>query len=130
MPTVAADAPSVVARPQLWRITDRATFAALRRHGRRTRRGPLTVTYLSPTPGQPSTPPRAGFAVGKATGGAVVRNRVRRRLRAALRELLVTDRLPEGTYLLGATAEVAHLPWATLVATVAEAVQASTDGPA
>jgi ribonuclease P protein component len=130
MPTVAADAPSVVARPQLWRITDRATFAALRRQGRRTRRGPLSVTYLPPTPGRPTSPPRAGFAVGKATGGAVVRNRVRRRLRAALRELLVTDRLPAGTYLLGATAEVAHLPWSTLVATVAEAVQASTDGPA
>jgi ribonuclease P protein component len=129
MPTVAADAPSVVARPQLWRITDRTTFAALRRHGRRTRRGPLTLTYLAPAADAPTTPPRAGFAIGKATGGAVVRNRVRRRLRAALRELLVTDRLPAGTYLLGATAEVAHLPWSTLVATVAEAVRAGTDGP-
>jgi RNase P protein component len=45
----------------------------------------------------------------------VVRNRVRRRLRAALRELLVQGRLPAGTYLLGATAVVATMPWSELV---------------
>ena len=32
-------------------------------------------------------PPRVAYAVGRATGGAVVRNRVRRRLRAALRDV-------------------------------------------
>ena len=31
-------------------------------------------------------PPRVAFAVGRRCGGAVVRNRVRRRLRAAVRE--------------------------------------------
>jgi ribonuclease P protein component len=67
-----------------------------------------------------------GFAVGRATGGAVVRNRVRRRLRAALRELLVADRLPAGTYLIGATAEVATMPWSALVPLVADAVAEAT----
>ena len=37
----------------------------------------------------------AGFAVSKAVGGAVVRNRVKRRLRAITREVLPT--LPEHT---------------------------------
>jgi ribonuclease P protein component len=34
----------------------------------------------------PTTPPRIAFAVGRTVGNAVVRNRVRRRLRAAVRE--------------------------------------------
>jgi len=111
-------------RPELWRITDRRTFQALRQHGRRHRRGPLTVTWLAPTPGD-TTPPRAGFAIGRSVGSAVVRNRVRRRLRAALRELRAGGRLPAGAYLLGGTAELAELPWPALVdlveATVVEA---------
>lgn len=37
----------------------------------------------------------AGFAVSRAVGGAVVRNRVKRRLRAIMTDVLGT--LPEGT---------------------------------
>lgn len=37
----------------------------------------------------------AGFAVSKAVGGAVIRNRVKRRLRAIMADLLPT--LPAGT---------------------------------
>ncbi len=115
MPTAVQGSDVAAARPQLWRITDRRTFQDLRQHGRRARRGPLTVTWLAPREGEVDSPPRAGFVVGKATGGAVVRNRVRRRLRAALRELRVTDRLRAGTYLLGGTAELATMPWSALV---------------
>jgi RNase P protein component len=53
--------------------------------------------------------------VGKAAGGAVLRNRVRRRLRAALRLLASEGRLPAGTYLLGGSAPLATLPWTDLV---------------
>jgi len=119
MPTAVQGPDATTARPRLWRITDRATFQAFRRDGRRVRRGPLTVTWLPPV--DPS-PPRAAFAIGRTTGGAVERNRVRRRLRAALRELLVEDRLPQGAYLLGATAEVATMPWSALVSLLADAV--------
>jgi ribonuclease P protein component len=129
MPSVAADALPVVTRPQLWRITDRSTFVALRREGRRTRRGPLTLTWLRPQPGAPATPPRAGFAVGKSSGNAVVRNRIRRRLRAALRELQRSEGLPAGAYLLGAGPEMAHLPWSEVVSTVRDAVAAVTAEP-
>jgi len=124
MPTALQGPPVAAPRPQLWRITDRRTFLALRRQGRRARRGPLAVTWLAPTPGD-VTPPRAAFAVGRSAGGAVLRNRVRRRLRAALRELLAAGRLPDGAYLLSGGPELARLPWSELVelleATIAEA---------
>jgi ribonuclease P protein component len=42
-----------------------------------------------------SGPPRAGFVVSKAVGGAVVRNAVTRRLRALVAARL--DRLPAGS---------------------------------
>ena len=49
------------------------------------------------------TPPRVGFSVGRAVGPAVVRNRLRRRLRAMSSAAARDGRLPPGTYLLGAT---------------------------
>jgi ribonuclease P protein component len=42
----------------------------------------------------PSAPPRVGFVVSKAVGNAVVRNRVKRRLRHLLRERVAA--LPDG----------------------------------
>lgn len=52
--------------------------------------------------GLSSEPPRVAFSVGRPVGNAVVRNRVRRRLRAALREH--ADYLqPGAAYLVRAT---------------------------
>ncbi len=48
-------------------------------------------------------PPRVAYAVGRAIGGAVVRNRVRRRLRAIVRRLS----LAPGLYLVVASPAVA-----------------------
>jgi ribonuclease P protein component len=109
----------------LWRITDRATFAELRRRGRRARRGPLALTWLAAEPGtwlaaepgtwlaaEPGTPPRVAFAVGRQAGTAVARNRVRRRVRAALHEL--DPPLPAGIYLVGAGPEAAAMTAAEL----------------
>ena len=91
-----AEGPSQAER-LIWRIRDRATFDALA-SGRRRRRGPISMTFL---PGDPSVPPRVAYAVGKRVGPAVVRNRVRRRMRAATlahRSALA----PGGVYLFGA----------------------------
>ncbi len=118
MPDVVQALDAVAARPRLWRITDRRTFVELRRHGRRARRGPLSVTWMPPLVAGPASPTRAGFTIGKATGGAVVRNRVRRRLRAALRELLAGGHLSPGTFLLGGGATLATMPWSELVSLV------------
>lgn len=91
-----------MARP--WRVRDRATFAALRRSGARRRVGPLSVTRLDPAAG--GAPVAAvAYAIGRSVGGAVDRNRLRRRLRAVVAEL---DLAP-GTYLIGAGPAAATL---------------------
>ena len=74
------------------------------------------MTFL---PGDPSVPPRVAYAVGKRVGPAVVRNRVRRRLRAAARAH--REHLhPGGAYLFGAGPAAASAPWAEIEAAVGE----------
>jgi ribonuclease P protein component len=103
------------------RISDRATFEALRRAGRRARRGPVTVVY-APGP----TDVRVAYSVGKRLGPAVQRNRVRRRLRAALREL-DTDSggLPPGAYLVMASPSAVQASYAELKRSIAVACDAA-----
>lgn len=92
-------------------------FAAVSR-ARRVRRGPITLRYL---PDGAGDPPRVAYAIGKASGNAVARNRVRRRLRAAVRE--VGAELGSGTYLFGADKAAMTMPFSALGAAVAEAVR-------
>ena len=79
------------------RLRRSADFAAAIRGGRRVGRGTVVVHLLLEEPAQ-ATAARAGFVVSKAVGGAVVRNKVRRRLRHLVRPLL-TD-LPGGSSLV------------------------------
>jgi ribonuclease P protein component len=60
------------------------------------RRGPLWVRHLD----DGALPPRVAYSIGTAFGHAPARNRFRRRLRAAMREL--GEGLRPGTYLVGA----------------------------
>src|SRR5882724_3020742 len=69
----------------IWRVRGRAEFAALSR-ARRHARGPLSVRVRAATVESVGQPPRVAFAVGRSVGPAVARNRVRRRLREALRQ--------------------------------------------
>ena len=103
----------------VWRVQGRDTFLALRRSRRRVRRGPITVTFV---PGTPPDPPQVAYAIGRKVGGAVVRNRLRRRMRAIVAEL--GPALSPGSYLMGATAEAAGLTFGELRAVVAEAIEA------
>jgi ribonuclease P protein component len=116
---------SAPARPRLWRVTERAAFQALRREGRRGRHGSVSVTWLPDAGLAPGAPPRVACAVGKATGGAVVRNRIRRRLRSGALELRRADRLPDGTYLLAGSSAVADLAFDDLVRDLDAAVAAA-----
>lgn len=75
------------------RLRRREDFATAVRRGRRAGR-PLLVVHLRSgatdphVTGENVPPPRAGFVVSKAVGGAVVRTAVKRRLRHLVRERL------------------------------------------
>jgi ribonuclease P protein component len=101
----------------VWRIRDQATFAALRREGTRVRSGALAVTFL---PGDADRPPRVAYAIGRAVGGAVVRNRLRRQLRAIVAE--VRPRLASGAWLIGAGPAAITMSFGELRTTVFDLV--------
>lgn len=82
----------LAARNRLRRSVD---FAAVTRRGRRAG-GARLVTHLLVDPD--GGPPRVGFVVSRAVGGAVVRNRVTRQLRVLSRARL--ERLPAGSMLV------------------------------
>lgn len=96
------------------RLRRSSDFAAAVRGGRRVGRGAVVVHRTLPQPtgttattlpeparttgAETSAPSRAGFVVSKAVGNAVVRNKVRRRLRHLVRERLAE--LPAGSTLV------------------------------
>src|SRR4051794_22650286 len=100
-----------------WRIRDRATFAALRRSPR-ARCGPLTVSFRHDSN---PVPPQIAYAIGRKVGGAVERNRLRRRLRDIVRQLAPSMR--PGAYLIGASPEVTNLSVGELRTTVTRAME-------
>lgn len=102
----------------IWRLSDPAAFARLRSTRRRARAGALWLAWVDPV--SPSAPPRLAFAIGRKVGGAVVRNQLRRRLRAAL----AARALPPGDYLVGATPAAGALSWTELNSLVDELVTA------
>ena len=81
----------------------------------------MTVTHLP----DGSAPPRVAYAIGRRVGSAVVRNRVRRRLRAIVAEAArPTGELAPGpgAYLISVRQEAAGLPYADLDAAVRTAL--------
>ncbi|HLQ57629.1 MAG TPA: ribonuclease P protein component [Streptosporangiaceae bacterium] len=82
--------------PAAARMRRRADFAAVVRGGGRVGR-PLLTGHLLVRPGR-DEPARVGFVVSRAVGTAVVRNRVRRRLRHLARGYLGS--LPGGSLLV------------------------------
>lgn len=75
--------------PAAHRLTDSETFRSVVRRGRRSGSRTLVVHLaLVGTDGQAVAGPRVGLVVSKAVGNAVLRNRVKRRLRHLAREQL------------------------------------------
>jgi ribonuclease P protein component len=77
-------------------ISRRQTFDRLRREGTRVRGSRLALTYLA----QPDAPTELAFAIPRKVGGAVVRNRCRRRIRPVLAAHDRSGRLRPGAYLV------------------------------
>jgi ribonuclease P protein component len=105
-------------------LRGRAELEALRRRGRRVRVGGLGLTFLPPA--DPTPLARTAFAVDRRAGTAVVRNRIRRRLRAGLRQLATAGVLRPGAYLVRAQGDVATQPWPQLLADLDDAVRRAT----
>jgi ribonuclease P protein component len=93
------------------RIRTRAEFERLRRDGRRVRIEPFWCSHLSDPS---SNPPRVAFAISRAVGNAVIRNRLRRRLRAVMTEMDI----PPGLYLIGCRPTAGELTFEQIVSTL------------
>ena len=106
----------------IWRIQNRAIFDAFSTR-KRMRRGPLSLAVL--VLGD-AAPPRVAYSVGKRVGSSVARNRLRRRLRAAVASH--RPQLEPGyAYLLGASPAAATASYEQLHAAVGELLAASAD---
>jgi ribonuclease P protein component len=79
--------------PRSARILRRSEYDALKDRGRRFAEGPLAANWIprsgeGASPGMGAAGARVGIAVSSKVGQAVVRNRVKRRLREAIRHEL------------------------------------------
>ena len=77
--------------PKSSRLLRHADFQAVYKEGRKHFSGNITVFYRRRSD---NAGPRIGFTVGKVLGGAVERNRIRRRMRAAVQKHLSEILLP------------------------------------
>lgn len=89
-------------------VRTREDFTALSRARARGRSGPIWVVHV-PLDDAERPACRVAYAVSKKVGGAVVRNRVRRRLRPLMDELERDRLLVPGTYLVGVRPDVVDL---------------------
>jgi ribonuclease P protein component len=105
-------------RVRLERVHGRANFAALRRSRRRSRSGPVGVHYAPSSPADESR--RVAYSVPRRVGKATERNRYRRRLREAARE--VVPQVPPGAYLIGVEPGVRNVSFQELRKRVTEAM--------
>ena len=71
--------------PREARLLKHADFQVVYKQGRKHFSGNMTAFYRE---NQVDAAPRVGFTVGKVLGGAVDRNRIRRRMRSAVRNHL------------------------------------------
>ncbi len=73
------------------------------------RRAPTPSLILQAAPGEMGI--RVGYTASRKVGNAVKRNRAKRRLRAAVREILGTQAAPNHDYVLVARSATVDRPW-------------------
>ncbi|MCZ8087965.1 MAG: ribonuclease P protein component [Brevundimonas sp.] len=106
-------------RPDIQRLTRRPQFLAAAR-ARSEARGAVVVQCLPRDDGSPHV--GVGFTATRKIGGAVVRNRAKRRLREAARALLPRLAEPGCDYVLVARMGTPARPWDRLLDDVASAL--------
>jgi ribonuclease P protein component len=109
--------------PASGRIRSHQTFQSLRRPTGRARSGAVRAAFVVPDSAESSPFPLVGYTIGRRCGSAVRRNRIRRRLRAAV--TIASAELSPGSYLVGADPEVHGLAFPQLVTAVREAMTLS-----
>ena len=100
------------------RITAGSDYKAIVRKGYRVS-GSRTVMYLRRSP--VASPARFGFIVAKNVGGAVTRNLVRRRMKAAAYSL-VSELEPGTDVVIRALPGAVSMPWSALRAEITDAL--------
>jgi ribonuclease P protein component len=93
------------------RLTRRADFLAARDGVR----APASTFFVQAKNRHDAAEPRIGFTVTKKTGNAVERNRIRRRLREAAKNVMSGAGKPGFDYVLVARREALAAPFAALV---------------
>jgi ribonuclease P protein component len=107
--------PATEMTARLSRLKTRAQFlrvAAVRSRAAR----PGLVLQAAPRPGEPEGELRVGFTASRRVGNAVVRNRAKRRLRAAAAWVLPLHGKAGMDYVLIARASTGERPYAALLA--------------
>lgn len=106
---------------RVWRLRPRGEFERVRQDGRSWPHR-FFVLIVLPQPERSETPPRIGVAAGKRLGGAVTRNRFKRQLREAVRQVYLN--IPSGVdVILIARAPMVEANVAQLVAALTETLQ-------
>ena len=101
------------------RLLKRAEFLAVRRGEKR--RGRLfLVEVLDRGDGED---PRVGYTVTNKVGNSVVRNRIRRRLREAVRTHAADDMAPGNDYVIVGREDVLHAPFGQLKAELSRRIR-------
>jgi ribonuclease P protein component len=106
---------------RVWRLRPRGEFERIRQNGRSWPHRFFVLIAL-PRPDRPEAPPRIGVAAGKKLGDAVTRNRLKRKLREAARQVYPNIRGGVDVILI-ARAPVAEASIAQIVAALAETLQ-------
>jgi ribonuclease P protein component len=105
-------------------VRSRHTHEALRRSSSRGRSGPLTVAFVGNSSWSGA---EVAYAINRRVGIAVVRNRLRRRLKAIMAE--VAPSLPTGAYVVRTGPDAPSLGFEELKVAMSQALEKATHHP-